>query len=93
MSNAHIRNLDDDLLADYRAAATANRRSLQAELREGLHRGRPRRRLSKDELHELSCRLTEGMPVTSDSTPLIRRMRDTDDGRHLGHGRDRADRS
>lgn len=92
MSDAHIRDLDDDLLADYRASAEANRRSLEAELRDGLHRGRLRRRLSKDELFELSRRLTEGEPMTSDSTPLIRRMRDTDNGRYLGE-RDHADRS
>ena len=90
MADALIRNLDEDLLADYRAEAQASGRSLQAVLHEGLKRGRPRRRLTRDELLALSQELTSTMPETSDSTPYIRWMRDTDAGRHLGG--DRADR-
>ena len=90
MADALIRNLDEDLLADYRAEAQASGRSLQAVLHEGLKRGRPRRRLTRDELLALSRELTSVMPKTSDSTPYIRWMRDTDAGRHLGV--DRADR-
>ncbi|MGZ8307970.1 MAG: FitA-like ribbon-helix-helix domain-containing protein, partial [Allosphingosinicella sp.] len=41
MAQALIRNIDDDLLADYREAAEANKRSLEAELREALRRARP----------------------------------------------------
>ena len=41
MAQALIRNIDDDLLAEYREAAQANKRSLEAELREGLRRARP----------------------------------------------------
>lgn len=93
MPDALLRNLDDDLLADYRAEAKANGRSLQAELRDGLSRGRPRRRLSKEELLALSSHLIAGMPVTSDSTPHIRWVRDTDGGRYLGGGPDLAHRS
>ena len=92
MADTLLRNLDEDLLADYRAEARANRRSLQAELREGLKRGRPRRRLSKAELLELSRKLTSSGPETSDSTPYIRWLRDTDVGRHLGVERPDADR-
>jgi plasmid stability protein len=41
MGQALIRNLDDDLLDDYREAAKANQRSLEAELREALKLARP----------------------------------------------------
>ena len=91
MADALLRNLDDELLADYRAEAKASGRSLQAVLHDGLKRGRPRRRLSKDELLALSMELTANTVETSDSTPYIRWMRDTDAGRYLG-GRDHADR-
>jgi hypothetical protein len=92
MADALLRNLDEDLLGDYRAEAKASGRSLQAVLHEGLKRGRPRRRLTKDELLELSLELTSDTPETSDSTPYIRWARDTDAGRYLGGGPDRDDR-
>lgn len=41
MAQALIRNLDDELLADYRDAARRNNRSLEAELRDALQRARP----------------------------------------------------
>lgn len=41
MAQALIRNLDDELLADYREAARRNNRSLEAELRDALRRARP----------------------------------------------------
>jgi plasmid stability protein len=92
MADALLRNVDKDLLADYRAEARANGRSLQAELQEGLKRGRPRRRLSKSELLELSRDLTGQGPMTGDSTPHIRWARDTDGGRHLGRSSQSDDR-
>ncbi|MBX9859125.1 MAG: hypothetical protein K2Y20_05980 [Sphingomonas sp.] len=80
MGQVLIRNLDDALLADYRQAAKANARSLEAELREALARGRPQKpRLSQAALTELSQRLWAMTPDTAemvDSTPLIREMRD-----------------
>jgi len=91
MADALIRNVDSELLADYRAEALANGRSLQAELQEGLKRGRPHRRLSKDELLELSKSLTQRAPLTSDSTAAIRWDRDTDGGRYFGDPERRAD--
>ena len=90
MADALLRNVDEDLLAEYRAAARANGRSLNAELQEGLKRARPRPRRSKSELLELSRSLTESKPLTSDSTPQIREMRDTDGGRYLGSERSDA---
>lgn len=93
MADALLRNLDEALLADYRAEAKASGRSLQAALHEGLKRGRPRRRLSKEELLALSLELTSSGPETSDSTPYIRWMRDTDGGRCSGGRPGRVDRS
>lgn len=92
MADTLLRNVDEELLAEYRAAARAAGRSLNAELQEGLKRGRPRRRLSRDELVALSRELTSAGPMTGDSTPIIRKMRDTDGGRYLGRGRPDADR-
>lgn len=41
MGQVLIRNLDDSLIAAYRELAARNQRSLEAELREALTRGRP----------------------------------------------------
>ena len=79
MAQALIRNLDDDLLADYRSAAKENGRSLEAELRDGLARSRPKRTMSREELiamtHELWAR-TPDSAAAIDSTPYIREARD-----------------
>ena len=79
MAQALIRNLDDDLVADYRAAAKANGRSLEAELRDGLARSRPKRKLSREELIAMTQELWARTPdcaAAIDSTPYIRDMRD-----------------
>ena len=78
MAQALIRNLDDDLLADYRQAAEANKRSLEAELREGLRRARP---LSPDRLQALLAELAEIRAMTpgvmqTPSEVLVREDRD-----------------
>lgn len=62
MAQALIRNLDDDLLDDYRRAAKLNRRSLEGELREGLARSRPAGQLSGDDLRALTHKLWEQIP-------------------------------
>jgi plasmid stability protein len=78
MAQALIRNLDDDLLDDYRRAAEANRRSLEAELRDALRRARP---LSPKRREEALARLaairamTPNVPQTP-SEVLIREDRD-----------------
>ncbi len=46
MAQALIRNLDDDVAADYKAAAKANGRSYEAELRDMLVRNRPITRMN-----------------------------------------------
>ncbi len=78
MAQALIRNLDDDLLQDYRALAKRNRRSLEAELREALHRMRPRQGKSHEELLDLSRRIRAMTPDVA-QTPaeeVVRALRD-----------------
>ena len=83
MGQVLIRRLSDETLADYRSAAKASGRSLEAELRDLIERNRPLRKKSAAELHAISeraCSLTVG-GISSDSTPYIRWVRDTDGGR------------
>ena len=78
MAQTLIRNLEDDLLEDYRRAAEANRRSLEAELRDALRRARP---LSPARREEALARLaairamTPNIPQTP-SEVLMREDRD-----------------
>ncbi|MGA9582161.1 MAG: hypothetical protein WBR13_09355 [Allosphingosinicella sp.] len=78
MAQALIRNIDDDLLADYREAAEANKRSLEAELREALRRARPlsprRRQEVLDEFARIRA-MTPDVPQTP-SEILVREDRD-----------------
>ena len=78
MAQALIRNIDDDLLADYREAAEANKRSLEAELREALRVARPFSRKRRAELLAEADRIramTPDVPQTP-SEVLIREDRD-----------------
>ena len=78
MAQALIRNLENDLLDDYRAAARRNGRSLEAELREALRRMRPHQPKARQALLEISRRLramTPNVPQTP-SEQLIREDRD-----------------
>ena len=80
MKNVLIRNVDDEIVADYKKAAVAHGRSLTAELRDGLVRARPHRRLVGPELVAFVHRLWESFPESasmSDSTALIREDRDS----------------
>ncbi len=81
MAQALIRNLDDDVAADYKAAAKANGRSYEAELRDMLVRNRPKQRKSREELIALSEALCANTKPGPDSTPYIRWMRDTNFGK------------
>jgi antitoxin FitA len=79
MGQALIRNLDDDLLADYREAAARNARSLEAELREALKVVRPVSRKRREELLEISRRVRAMTPKGVKQTPaevLVREDRD-----------------
>jgi antitoxin FitA len=78
MAQALIRNLDDELLADYRAAASLNRRSLEAELREALRRARP---VPPARRAQVLARLAQIRSMTPDvrqtpSEDIVRRERD-----------------
>ena len=75
MPNVLIRDLDDDVLDQLKAAAKANGRSLQAEIHDALRRANRRnlaetRRLSSKWLRRL------GPLEHSDSATLIREDRD-----------------
>jgi plasmid stability protein len=81
MGQALIRNLDDDLLADYREAASANQRSLEAELREALRRARPLSPRKRDAVLAKLAKVREasaGRPQTP-SEVLLRELRDNGD--------------
>ena len=81
MAQALIRNVDDDLLEDYRDAAKSNRRSLEAELRDGLKRARPAQARHRRALvEEVRAMLPDTIPGP-DGTDIIRWFRDTSGGR------------
>ena len=76
MANLLVRNLDENLLKELKAAAKAHGRSLQAEIDEVL-RNASARHLS--ETRRLSARWLKRLrgSTQSDSTALIREDRDT----------------
>lgn len=79
MAQILIRNLDDDLVADYREAAARNQRSMEAELREALRVMRPKSARRVAELVELSRRIRAMTPegvVQTPSEQLVREIRD-----------------
>lgn len=75
MANLLIRDLDDDLLKQLKAAAKAHGRSLQAEIHDALQRAGTR---SLAETRRISSRWIKrlGDRKLSDSTTLIREDRD-----------------
>ena len=81
MKQVLIRNLDDALLADYRAAAAHNQRSLEAELRSALERGRPVGAGDRRALAESVRALLPKEVLGSTGTEIIRWYRDTNGGR------------
>jgi plasmid stability protein len=83
MDRAIIDNLEDDLLADYRAAAEQNARSLEAELHEGLRRARPVTGQSRRAMAEAVRRLLPEKVPGFDGTEIIRWYRDTNGGRDI----------
>lgn len=76
MAQALIRNLDDDVVADYKAAAKANGRAYETELRETLVRHRPKRRMTPQEREDFFRKLTAGQKMGGDSTLIIREARE-----------------
>lgn len=80
MAQALIRNIDDDLLEDYRESARQNGRSLEAELREALRRAKPMAPRKRDELAELSRRLRAMTPGNVPQTPSEQLIREDREG-------------
>jgi plasmid stability protein len=81
VAQALIRNIDDDLLADYREAAEANNRSLEAELRDALRRAKPVPPRKRKQVLAEAARIramTPGVAQTP-SEVLIRELRDGKD--------------
>jgi plasmid stability protein len=79
MGQILIRNLDDEMIADYREAAARNNRSMEAELREALRVMRPKSPKRVAELLELSRRIRAMTPLGVKQTPseqLVREIRD-----------------
>jgi plasmid stability protein len=84
MAQALIRKIKDETLADYRSAAAAKGRSLEAELRDLIESNRPMRVKDSEALAALSRRLRKGTPASAareDSTAFIRWSRDTNNGK------------
>ena len=74
-----IRNLDEELVADYRAAAARNRRSMEAEVREVLRIMRPKSPKRVEELLERLATIRAMTPEGVKQTPsedLVREDRD-----------------
>ena len=74
-----IRNLDEGLVADYRAAAARNRRSMEAEVREVLRIMRPKSPKRVEELLERLAKIRAMTPEGVKQTPsedLVREDRD-----------------
>jgi plasmid stability protein len=81
MGQVLIRNLDDEMVEEFRISAKANGRSLEAELREVLKRGRPNRVGAR---RELAMRVRSQLPDPTpgpEGTEIIRWYRDTNGGR------------
>lgn len=79
MGQVLIRNLDDALLTEYREAAKAKGRSLEAELRDALASARPRAALTGERFVSFSKDLRAMAPQSAkgvDSTEPIRADRD-----------------
>jgi antitoxin FitA len=80
MGQALIRNLEDDLLSDYREAARRNQRSLEAELRDALTRARPMSANRKDDLVKRLSRIRAMADPHVRQTPAEMLVREDRDG-------------
>jgi antitoxin FitA len=81
MGQVLIRNIDDAMVEEFRLAARANGRSLEAELREALKRGRPDRASAR---RALAMRVRAQLPDPTpgpDGNDIIRWYRDANGDR------------
>jgi plasmid stability protein len=84
MAQALIRNIDDDLYADYREAAKRNGRSLEAELREALRVARPITAMRREAAIRRAAEIRAMTPPGVRQTPSEQLVRDDREGRR-GH--------
>jgi antitoxin FitA len=80
MGQVLIRNLDDDLLSDYREAARLNQRSLEAELREALKIVRPMSAARHQEVLQRLSKIRAMTPKGVKQTPSEMLVREDRDG-------------
>jgi antitoxin FitA len=80
MAQVLIRNLEDELLADYRLAAARNKRSLEAELREALKAVRPMSAQRRADLVGRLRAIRAMTPVGVTQTPAEDIVREDRDG-------------
>jgi antitoxin FitA len=80
MGRILIRNLDDDLIADYREAAERNNRSLEAEVRLALQQMRPRKPLDREQLLAKLAKIRAMTPPGVKQTPAEQLVREDRDG-------------
>lgn len=79
MGQIVIRNLDDDLIADFREAAERHNRSLEAELREALKTVRPHSQKRREELLKRLSAIRAMTPEVT-QTPSEQLVREDRDG-------------
>lgn len=80
MGQILIRNLDDDLIADYREAAERHNRSLEAEMREALKTLRPPSQKRREELLARLAEIRAMTPKGVKQTPAEQLVREDRDG-------------
>lgn len=80
MAQVLIRNIDDALLEDYRAAAKRHNRSLEAELRSVLQQMRPKKPLDREELLAKLAEIRAMTPKGVKQTPAEQLVREDRDG-------------
>jgi antitoxin FitA len=80
MGQILIRNLEDDVLSDYREAAERNSRSLESEVREALRASRPISVRRREELLDISRRVRAMTPKHVAQTPAEQLVREDRDG-------------
>ena len=89
MGQALIRKLPDETIEEYREAARAKGRSLEAELRSLIEEHRPARRKDPQKLRKLAeyhQSMTPSGERLTDSTDFIRWDRDTNHGDWIDDG-------
>lgn len=80
MGQLLIRNLDDELIADFREAAARNHRSLEAEVRSVLQTVRPKTPMPLEDLLAKMAEIRAMTPKGVKQTPSEQLVREDRDG-------------